>query len=419
MSAGQIRALLIEDNPGDARLIEVALSEARVAFFQLERAARLSEGLDRLTTESFDVLLLDLSLPDSQGIATFERVAAEAPDLPVVVLSGLSDEQLAAKAVNAGAQDYLVKGKADGETLSRAILYAIERHELHQELRRLALVDELTGLHNRRGFMTLGDAAMRSALRSSTTLTLLFIDINEMKAINDAYGHQEGDRALVDVAGVLRENFRDSDLVARIGGDEFCALLFGAFPGMTNGGPVERLRRKIDEFNAAAARPYMLSLSVGAYTYDPAEPSTLDDLIEEADRLMYREKMGAERRPRLLVVDDDPVLRRLADAIFADAFDVVTAASGTEAASVVSTGKFDLILLDMRLPDMPGTDVVRRMRADPATRRTPIIIMTGQQEVSVELEALELGVADFVRKPFEPEILVKRVENAIARARRR
>jgi diguanylate cyclase (GGDEF)-like protein len=419
MSASQIRALLIEDNPGDARLIELALSDSGAAFFQLEKAGKLSDGLDRLSSGCFDVLLLDLSLPDSHGIDTFERVAAEAPALPVIVLSGLSDEQLAAKAVNAGAQDYLVKGKADGETLARAILYAIERHELQQELRRLALVDELTGLHNRRGFMTLGEAAMRSAHRSHTPLTLLFIDVNQMKAINDQYGHQEGDRALADVARILRENFRDSDIVARIGGDEFCALLYGTVPGLNTGGPVERLRRKVEEFNATAARPYLLSLSVGAHTYDSEEPSTLEDLIEEADRLMYQEKMGTERRPRVLAVDDDPVLRQLAVAIFSDGFDITTAASGTEATAIVAGGKFDLILLDMRLPDMPGTDVVRRMRADPVTRRTPIIIMTGEQDAAVELESLELGVEDFVRKPFEPEILLKRVENTITRTRRR
>jgi len=416
MAAQQIRALLIEDNPGDAKLIQLALSEARAAFFELETATKLSDGLDRLAAGGIDVLLLDLSLPDSHGLETFERVAAEAPDLPVVVLSGLSDEQIGARAVNAGAQDYLVKGRADGETVARAILYAIERHELKQELRRLALIDELTGLNNRRGFMALGEAAMRSAHRTGTMMSLLFLDVNEMKRINDSLGHQEGDRALVDVARILRQTFRESDIVARVGGDEFCALLWG---GAQNEGTVARLRTKIEEFNGSSSRPYRLSLSVGAHTYDPADPCTLDALIEEADRLMYREKMGQERRPRLLVVDDDPSLRRLAGVIFADSYDLSVASTGAEASAIVSKERFDLILLDMRLPDMPGTDIVRHMRADPSSSRTPIIIMTGYHDASTELETLKLGVEDFVRKPFDPEILVTRVENTIARTRRR
>jgi diguanylate cyclase (GGDEF)-like protein len=319
--------------------------------------------------------------------------------------------------VNAGAQDYLVKGRADGETVARAILYAIERHELKQELRRLALVDELTGLNNRRGFMALGEAAMRSAHRTGSVMTLLFLDLNEMKKINDTLGHQEGDRALVDVARILRQTFRESDIVARVGGDEFCALLWGSTPQTE--GTVARLRTAIDQFNGSSLRPYRLSLSLGAHAYDPADPCTLDVLIEEADRQMYREKMGQERRPRLLVVDDDASLRGLAEVIFADDYDVIVAGTGGEAAAIVSKERFDLILLDMRLPDMPGTDIVRHMRADPSSSRTPIIIMTGDQDVSTELETLKLGVDDFVHKPFDPQILLTRVENAIARTRRR
>lgn len=412
-----IAVLLVEDNPADGGALERALSEA-TSRFRVEKAAHLSQGLDRIARGGIDLCLLDLFLPDSQGLETFQRVAAEAPNMPIVVLSGPSDERIGALAVNAGAQDYLVKGRTSGDTVARAVLSAIERHELQQELRRLALVDELTGLHNRRGFMTLGEAAIRSAHRSGTRLTLLFIDVDNMKLINDGHGHQEGDRALTEVAQVLRENMRESDVIARIGGDEFCALMWGSTPS-SNDGPAGRIRRKMLELNSTGTRPYILSVSVGAHSYDPSQPCTLDALIEEADRVMYREKRGQERSPRLLVVDDDPALRKLAGAIFADGFEVTTAASGSEAASIVSTGGFDLILLDMRLPDMPGTDIVRHMRADPSTRRTPIIILTGQQDPATELESLKLGVDDFVRKPFEPEILVTRVTNAIERRRAR
>ncbi|MGN6699143.1 MAG: ATP-binding protein [Thermomicrobiales bacterium] len=128
-----LHVLLIEDNPGDARLVQVLLSEAPSAAIHLEHADRLATGLNRLATISPDAVLLDLTLPDSQGLDTFDRVQAAAPELPVIVLSGLADEQTAVQAVAAGAQDYLVKGQVDGPTLARALRYAIERRRITAE----------------------------------------------------------------------------------------------------------------------------------------------------------------------------------------------------------------------------------------------------------------------------------------------
>jgi signal transduction histidine kinase len=127
-----IRALLIEDNPGDARLIREMLREAGTigAAVELSLADRLAQGLDRLDQAAIDVVLLDLSLPDSQGLQTFAAVHAAAPSVPVVVLSGLDDEAVAVRAVQEGAQDYLVKGQVDGGTILRSLRYAIERQRL-------------------------------------------------------------------------------------------------------------------------------------------------------------------------------------------------------------------------------------------------------------------------------------------------
>lgn len=130
----QIRALLVEDNPGDARLIQEMLKVARGgSALRLEQLQRLAAAIKRLepgSGEPVDVVLLDLSLPDSQGFATFSRLRAAAPSLPILVLSGLDDETVAVRAVQAGAQDYLVKGHVDGDTLVRAMRYAIERTRL-------------------------------------------------------------------------------------------------------------------------------------------------------------------------------------------------------------------------------------------------------------------------------------------------
>ncbi len=119
--------LLLEDNPGDARLIREMLRTARAGAFRLETANRLADGLARIVSGEIDVLLLDLSLPDSQGLSTLVRIQAEAPGLPVVVLTGFDDSSLGLKALQAGAQDYLVKGQVDANLLARSLDYAIER----------------------------------------------------------------------------------------------------------------------------------------------------------------------------------------------------------------------------------------------------------------------------------------------------
>ncbi len=131
-----MHVLLIEDNETDAVLIREILAEAEGAIFDLEWADRLSAGLERLDKGGVDVILLDLGLPDSQGLETLSRANAQAPEVPIVVLTSLADEMLGVEAVRRGAQDYLVKGQVGSNLLGRALRYAIERQQLLVELER-------------------------------------------------------------------------------------------------------------------------------------------------------------------------------------------------------------------------------------------------------------------------------------------
>jgi response regulator RpfG family c-di-GMP phosphodiesterase len=131
----QIHVLVIEDNPGDARLIELMLSEHPEDGYQAVFAVRLGEGLEAIARQEFDVILLDLSLPDSHGLGTVQSVLEAAPKTPIIVLTGLADESTAIAAMKAGAQDYLAKGQGDGETLKRSIRYSIERMRTDEEKR--------------------------------------------------------------------------------------------------------------------------------------------------------------------------------------------------------------------------------------------------------------------------------------------
>lgn len=133
MSEQRLNVLIIEDNPGDVYLIRKMLTAIAPSVFTLETADRLAQGLARLAVPGVDVVLLDLSLPDSCGLETFTRARAQAPQIPIVVLSGSGDESLAIQAVHAGAQDYLVKGQVDQNLLARALRYAVERGRVEQE----------------------------------------------------------------------------------------------------------------------------------------------------------------------------------------------------------------------------------------------------------------------------------------------
>src|ERR1700688_1403257 len=135
----KIRALLIEDNPGDARLVREMLCGARGNPFELDWTDHLAAGLERLEQGGIDGVLLDLSLPDCRGLETIARVHAQAPEIPIVVLTGLGDESVMFEAVQNGAQDYLEKGRLDSESLTRAMRYAIQRKRAEREIRLRAL----------------------------------------------------------------------------------------------------------------------------------------------------------------------------------------------------------------------------------------------------------------------------------------
>ena len=135
-SRDTIRVLLIEDNPGDARLVQESLAEVSRADFDLRHVDRLSAGIEALDHRGADIILADLTLPDSHGLETLRRLFAHSPHTPIVVLTGLEDESLAIEAIGAGAQDYLVKRGLDGHLLSRSISHAIERQRLLSELER-------------------------------------------------------------------------------------------------------------------------------------------------------------------------------------------------------------------------------------------------------------------------------------------
>ena len=190
-------------------------------------------------------------------------------------------------------QDSLV-GILDGGFLIRiwGVQHDItELKEMEKHLETIAITDSLTGLYNRRGFMTLSEQQLKTAQRSGTAMLLSFLDLDDLKHVNDAYGHEEGNVALIGAAKILKNTFRESDIIARIGGDEFVV-----FPVGTSTDCVDkilgRLQKALETYNAGNNRGYLLSISAGISFYDPERPCTIDDLLAAADRSMYERKIN-------------------------------------------------------------------------------------------------------------------------------
>jgi diguanylate cyclase (GGDEF)-like protein/PAS domain S-box-containing protein len=171
-------------------------------------------------------------------------------------------------------------------TSQKAAEAALRQRE--EQLRMLSLSDDLTGLYNRRGLFALGEHTMRIARRRGRRLGIIYLDVDALKTINDRFGHAQGDEALRLVAEVVRASLRESDVVGRVGGDEF-VILAEDDTGVTQD-LVARLRRRLELANAKTGRPFHLSLSIGAVDWEPGEQATLQELIERADQRMYDDK---------------------------------------------------------------------------------------------------------------------------------
>ena len=253
-----------------------------------------------------ELVVMDVSLRGEIDGIQAARLIQERSQIPVIFLTGHSDPATLQRAVLTGPLGYILKPFQEVE-LRCAIEVAMHKHradvamrEREEALRRnaellqnLSLVDELTQLRNRRGFFDLAEQALKVAKREHHSLALFFMDLNGLKRINDTLGHLIGDQALRDAAHVIRQTFRDSDILARIGGDEFVAL---AHINGDAGALIRRIREHLDAFNTQSDRPYRVALSVGTAIVDVAEDDNIESLIGRADAAMYEEKRSSRER---------------------------------------------------------------------------------------------------------------------------
>jgi len=281
--------LIIEDDESTRKILTLVLAKKGYAT---ETARTGKEALEKAKKQSFNVTLLDIKLPDMEGMELVAPLKELHPDLAVIVITAYASLETALQALKEGAADYITKPLDMKEVLA-AIGEVLEKQRLVVELHKLSRSDDLTGLLNRRGFIRMAQHLLRLANRTKTQVLLLFADFDHLKQINDTLSHRDGDRALIELANVLKQTFRESDIIARIGGDELVVLAVEAGEG-SGKALLARLWKELDAHNAKGQQPFKLSISVGVAHYDPERPCSIDELLHRADTLMYEQKRAKQ-----------------------------------------------------------------------------------------------------------------------------
>jgi two-component system, cell cycle response regulator len=295
MDLQPIAALLVTTDSPASRLLSASLAPSvpsRLAAFTLTPVGMSDEAISRLAEERVDVVLLDLTGPLDVAMDLLVRVRIQVPEIPVVVLvePGHKGESVGAAAVEAGACDSVVKEELSSALLARVLHYAIERYRLHATLDQLSLMDPLTGLYNAHGFRTLAEHHLKLAHRTRG-LVIAVADVRALDQLNAAHGRDAGDRALVAASQVLRETFRASDVIARMGNDDFATLMLDATDDTTQL-VAPRLTQRLEHYRAAHRdSPWRLAMTVGLARVAPGMHSGIDELLAEAGAAALAEQV--------------------------------------------------------------------------------------------------------------------------------
>jgi len=302
-----VRILIAEDETVSRRVLKMTLESWGHEVIEARDGA---VALQILQNDSPPKLaILDLSMPEMDGIKVCNQVRQNSSATPtyIILLTANTRKELIVTGLEAGADDYVTKPFDTDELHARvkvgmrmvdlqmSLAQRVAELELAQEsLRNLSLTDDLTGLYNRRGFFALAKQQLSSARREGRHASLVYIDMDGLKRLNDTHGHEIGSRVIQEVGDILRETFRSSDLIARIGGDEF-VVFETSNDQIDEGTDVQRLQDNVTRHNAQQARDYEISLSIGVASMDSDSSMTLEELLKNGDKTMYQQKRNKRR----------------------------------------------------------------------------------------------------------------------------
>lgn len=295
--------LIIDDSENVRTQIAKELQTAAL-FERIYQAGDGIEALKLLLETPIDLVLCDLEMPRIDGYKLLGMISArkELRDIPVIMLTGHGDSELKIKLLGQGASDYVTKPFNPGELIARVKVHLKiknlqdELKKSNERLKQLSDTDPLTLIYNRRYMMNMLGKEIQRAERKGTHLSLVMIDIDHFKHVNDKYGHQSGDQVLVSLAEISQVELRSYDFIARHGGEEFVMTL----PETTHEDALmiaERLRTRIQSHAfTGSLKGLIITASMGVATYPTDFITSLPDLIREADDAMYRAKAAGRNR---------------------------------------------------------------------------------------------------------------------------
>jgi diguanylate cyclase (GGDEF)-like protein len=425
--------LVDDDDLGLAHLSELV----QAAGFEVRTAGDGATALTFLEQQFTPIVITDLNMPAMDGLALCRAIRQQAwPGYVYVLLLTVHDgESDILAGLEAGADDYLSKRSSAAQLVAR--LHTARRilgleQALKSEVedkRRQSLTDPLTGAHNRRYFDQHLQRDFKGAQRGGGPLSLLMLDIDHFKRINDRFGHPAGDAVLQEVVRRIAMCLpRETDWCARVGGEEFVIVL-GNTPLVGAAQVAERIRETIGGVPLPTpAGPIAATASIGVVEFQPGashELVSVESLMHELDSNMYVSKLNgrnrvtlpapsrvvppsvqAGRQPlqTLLYADDEPDIRLIAQTALnlAPGLTVHTADSGEQALELARELRPDLMLLDVMMPGLDGPDTLKRLRADPAIARIPVIFVTAKATPENAARLRALGASAVIAKPFDP-----------------
>ncbi|TXK85516.1 response regulator [Paenibacillus sp. N3.4] len=400
----------------------------------VDEASDVESAILLLREHTYDLVILDLMMHPQSGYELFEFLK-EDPTLkwlPLIVLSGRNDLNDKVRCFHLGADDYVTKPFQYEELAAR--IYALLKRTKNFE--QLAFRDPLTGVFNRRYFHLQIGQELQRIERYPASISLIFIDIDFFKRINDSYGHHVGDLVLQGLAHLLQINLRTTDLLARFGGEEFVIAL----PNTTGEQATAAIQQILDKvrLNPVAhnvGQPFSITFSAGVAEWQ--QGMSVEDWIARADETMYQAKQQGRNRvllaseedslaeptlsarhvpvpkKRLLIVDDDPILRAILTSHLEHLpISITHAPDGEAALRLLSETVFDACILDGMMPKLDGFTVLEQLRKDPnlAQRNMKVLMLSGKKKEDDMVKGLQLGADDYMTKPFslvELEVRVK------------
>ncbi len=457
--------LVVEDTPTDALLLSKALVKAG---YEVVVASDGNACLQSAAERGPDIILLDVTMPGRDGleICRVLKSQPETASIPVIFVTVHSDSERIVQAFAAGGSDYVTKPIRIEEILAR-ISIQIRLHEAEQslverngqmehlmnqlseknaELARQARIDTLTRLLNRSTWEQAAEVEHDRSVRHQHEYSILMLDLDFFKSLNDSQGHQAGDDCLRAVAGAIASACRKSDLVGRYGGEEFIVLA----PETKSEAAVllaERIRQNIWDLAITHPASHMsrVSISIGVAELDTG---SLAETIRRADKALYLAKRSGRNlvcdrcitascipsstpgtgatvspaaaannldpQPVVLVVDDNATNRHIYRGCLAkEGYRIIEAKDGSAGLDAATRERPDVIIMDVLMPELDGLECTRRIKANPKTRDIPLIIASARNHPAEIQAGLKAGAEEYLTKPFRTNELAARVRSMV------